>query len=307
MGKISKISDINATVKAHITFNSNRSDSFGIRQLDELVLNEEFTVLSNEGSLNTGIPIKPDFFAIILCLSGQCEKTIGPFKVTVLPRTIHLVTPRYITAYRNKTDDLRLHMLLFRPEFLMRTFIKDDMIGRLLDLDPDQPPIYTLTEDAFVQVKLLYERIDQEYKSKKPFNIQIIRLLLLQALYEINRVCEHCRLSTERHQSRQVAVVFHFKKLVEEYFISKRTVQEYAEIMNITPKYLLELVKKETGQTALNIIRTRLYMEARYLLCATDMNIIEISSELGFDTSSHFSRFFKQFEGKSPMRFQMEQ
>lgn len=305
MRKSAKISDINATVRNHITFSKDRVDTFGIQQLEELVLNEEFAVLNNEGSLKTGLPLKPDFFAIILCLSGQCEKTIGPFDVTVEPKSIHLITPRYITSYRSKTEDLRLHMLLFKPEYLTRSFIKDEVIGRLLDLDPDQPPVYTLTEEAFIQLKSLYERIDQEYKSKKPFSAQVTRLMLIQVLYEINRACEHCRLSTERSQSRQVSVVFQFKKLVEQHFIDKRTVQEYADMMNITPKYLLELVKKETGQTALNIIRSRLYLEAQYLLNTTDLNVKEISSDLGFDTSSHFSRFFKQFEGKPPMKYQL--
>lgn len=307
MRKSIKISDINATIRSHITFNGNRADTFGIQKLNELALNEEFAILSNEGSLKIGLPLKPNFFVLILCVSGQCEKTIGPFDITVIPQSIHLVTPRYITSYRNKTDDLRLQMLMFKPEFLTRSFIKDDVIGRLLDLDPDEPPIYTLTEDSFIQIKLLYERIDQEYKSQKPFSINMIRLMLIQMLYEINRACEHCRLSTEKYQSRQVSVVFQFKKLVEQYFISKRTVKEYADMMNITPKYLLELVKKETGKTALLIIRNRIYLEAQYLLSATELNIKEISSELGFDTSSHFSRFFKQFEGKSPMQFQMQQ
>lgn len=306
MKKRPKTSDIKATISAHMMFREDRTDTFGMQQMDDLMINEEIAVLSNEGSLETGLPLKPDFFGIILCISGRCEKTIGPFNVTVEPESIHLITPRYITSYRNKTADLKLQMILFKPEFLTRSFIKYDIISQLLDLDPDQAPIYPLDNENFRKIESLYRQIDEEKKSKKPFSTQVIRLLLIQILYEINRACEHCRLSTDRHQSRQVAVVFQFKKLVEQHFLSKRTVQEYADLMNISPKYLLELVKNETGQTALNVIRSRVYLEAQYLLSATEMNIKEVSLELGFDTSSHFSRFFKQFEGKSPMKYQLE-
>lgn len=307
MRKILKTSDIHATITAHITFDESRPERFGLKHSDAISDKEDFTILSNEGSLRSGPPLKTDFFALMLCLQGTCKKTIGPFQVEIKPKTVHLVSPRYITSYRDREDDLQLYMILFKPQFLTKSFIKEDIIAQLLEFNPEIPPLYQLDDESFENIKYGFEKIDYEYKQNKAFNIQMIRLLLIQLLYEINRACETCMLSSTRHLSRQYAVVFNFKKLVDEHFLTKRTVQEYAQMMHLSPKYLLELVKNETGQTALNIIHNRIYLEAQYLLGLSTMNVREVADELGFDTSSHFSRFFKQFSGKTPLQYQLEQ
>ena len=95
-------------------------------------------------------------------------------------------------------------------------------------------------------------------------------------------------------------MVYHYKKMVDGYFMDLRTVQEYANRLNVTAKYLGELVKNETGQNALDIIHIRMYLEAQYLLSSSCYSIKEISEKLGFDTSSHFGRFFKHCSGFNP-------
>ncbi|RFZ91140.1 AraC family transcriptional regulator [Mucilaginibacter conchicola] len=305
MTKPPRISDIRTTVNSHITF-ENRAEGFGMNSFDITNSIEDFVVLSNDGAVKTGPPLKTDFFILILCLQGESQKTLGPFSLDVRPRTIHLVSPRYISSYRDKTDDLKLYMLLFKPEFLTESFIKKELIEQLLDTGPDQPPIFELDEDSFRQFRSLFEQIDREVKQKKNFSRQVIRLLLIQILFEMNRACETCSSNTLRQTSRQHAIVFNFRKHVDEHFLEKRTVREYADLISISPKYLLEVVKNETGQTALQIIHNRLYLEAQYLLNLSGKSIKEVAMELGFATSSHFSRFFRQMSSRSPLEYQQQ-
>ncbi|UOE48843.1 AraC family transcriptional regulator [Mucilaginibacter sp. SMC90] len=306
MNKSPKISGIRTTVKSHITFDESRLETFGINNFDPFTTTEEFIPLSNQGSLKTGPPLRTDFYILVLCLKGESQKNIGPFTIDVKPLTIHLVSPKYISSYRDKTDDLELYMLLFKLEFLTRSFIKEEVILQLLEISPDMTPIYDLSEDAFYQLKALFEQIDREYRERKAYNRQIVRLLLIQSLFEMSRACEKCKISAAKQASRQSKIVMDFKKHVDRYFLEKRSVQEYAQILHISPKYLLEVVKKETGQTALNIIHSRIYLEAQFLLSQSQKSIKEIALGLGFDTSSHFSRFFRQFEGKTPLQYQQQ-
>ncbi|WP_162276932.1 helix-turn-helix domain-containing protein [Mucilaginibacter pedocola] len=216
------------------------------------------------------------------------------------------MSPRYISSYQDKTDDVKLYMLLFKPEFLTESFIKKELIEQLLDPATGQPPIFELDEDSFRQLKFLFEQIGWEVKQKKNFSRQVIRLLLIQVLFEINRACETCSSTALRQTSRQHTITLNFRKQVDEHFLEKRTVREYADLAGISPKYLLEAVKNETGQTALQIIHNRLYLEAQYLLNLSGKSIKEAALELGFSTSSHFSRFFRQMSGRSPVEYQQE-
>jgi len=64
------------------------------------------------------------------------------------------------------------------------------------------------------------------------------------------------------------------------------------------------VVKEYTGMTALDLIHRRLFQEARHWLSMPGLSVKEIADKLNFDTSSHFSRFFKHIAGYSPTEFQ---
>jgi AraC-like DNA-binding protein len=306
MGKNGKILDIPSTIKYYLS-QEKKTESFGINKYADALPFDNFTVLSNEGGLTKGLPIKTDHYAVILCLKGSCEKTVGPFTFDVVPGSLHFVSPRYINSYQNASEDLFLYMVLFKHDFLSGSFIREDILNQLVEVNPEVAPLYNLYEDNYDVIKELFEKIDNECKQGRPFYLQVVKLLLVELLYEMNRACEKCLLNSARHLSRQYYMVYQFKKLVDEHFLILRTVKEYADILNVTPKYLFELVKKETGQTALNVIHNRLYLEAQYLLSSSSYSIKEISDQLGFDTSSHFSRFFKHYAGLNPSSFKNKQ
>lgn len=81
------------------------------------------------------------------------------------------------------------------------------------------------------------------------------------------------------------------------------TVSQMAEKLNISSRYLTDLLKQETGKTALELIHLFLIGEAKNLLTEGQMNIKEISYSLGFDNATYFSRLFKKEVGITPNQF----
>ncbi|TRW27123.1 helix-turn-helix transcriptional regulator [Flavobacterium zepuense] len=81
------------------------------------------------------------------------------------------------------------------------------------------------------------------------------------------------------------------------------TVTSLAEKMHISPRYLTDLLKEETGKTALELIHLFLIGEAKNMLTGGDMNISEISSSLGFENPTYFSRLFRKEVGSTPNNF----
>jgi AraC-like DNA-binding protein len=47
-------------------------------------------------------------------------------------------------------------------------------------------------------------------------------------------------------------------------------------------------------------------LEAQYLLRYSGYSIKEIAAELGFDTTSHFARFFRQSTGTTPISYRRQ-
>lgn len=299
------VSTISSTLKGHLATAGNTDVDFGI--VNDEWTQDDFAVIGNIKGLKHGLPVKTDYHSVVLCLSGTCKKTIGHFIFEVYPNSVHLVSPAFITSFEEASDDLVLYQVLFKKEFLTGNFLKENVLDNLLEVNPDYPPIYGLSGKGVASLKALYEKISFEGREKGAFHLQILRLLVTDLLYEMNRACESCLLNSTRHLSKQYQLVYKFKKLVEQQFLKLKTVQEYADELLISAKYLTEIVKSETGQSALHIIHNRLYLEAQYLLSSSGLSIKEIAEQLNFDNSSHFSRFFKRFAGSNPSDFKLLQ
>jgi len=264
---------------------------------------DDFAILFDRHPVYNQAPEKTDYYELVFCLSGTYKKTIGPFVFDVYPHSIHLVSPAFIHSGETPSEDLVLYRVLFKKEFLTNNFFKENTVDNLLEVNPDYPPIYGVTEQHFIAIKALYEKIRHESQLENAFQLPMIRLMVMELLYEMNRACEKCLLNSTRHLSRQYQLVNQFKKLVQDRFLTLKTVQEYASLMSVSAKHLTEIVKNETGQNALHIIHNRLFLEAQYLLSSSSLSVKEIADQLKFDNSSHFSRFFKRFAGLNPSQF----
>ncbi|MDE7119948.1 MAG: helix-turn-helix domain-containing protein [Muribaculaceae bacterium] len=81
------------------------------------------------------------------------------------------------------------------------------------------------------------------------------------------------------------------------------TVNHFAEVVNLSPGYFGDLVKKETGKTAQEIISLQIIESAKDRLTASDDDISIIAYDLGFQYPQHFSRMFRRITGISPSQF----
>ncbi|MFV0591994.1 MAG: helix-turn-helix domain-containing protein [Draconibacterium sp.] len=63
---------------------------------------------------------------------------------------------------------------------------------------------------------------------------------------------------------------------------------------------LSDLLKQETGKTALEHIHIALVMEAKNILMSTDKTVAETAYQLGFENPPYFTRLFKKEVGLTP-------
>ena len=84
------------------------------------------------------------------------------------------------------------------------------------------------------------------------------------------------------------------------------TVQAIARDLHLSPRYLSDLLKQETGKTAMELIHIFLIGEAKDLLKSADHTVTETAYKLGFENLPYFSRLFKKEVGVSPMQFKKQ-
>jgi AraC-like DNA-binding protein len=81
------------------------------------------------------------------------------------------------------------------------------------------------------------------------------------------------------------------------------TVNHMASQLHLSPKYMTDLLKQETGKTALELIHLYVISEAKNMLVGGSRSISEIAYQLGFENPPYFARLFKKEVGMSPKEY----
>jgi|SRR5690606_13160506 len=105
-------------------------------------------------------------------------------------------------------------------------------------------------------------------------------------------------------------ILSRFENLLNDYFKSEKcrdlgvpTVSWCAEQLHLSTNYFGDLIKKETGNTALDYIQSKVIDEAKAMMFDNDKTLSDIAFQLGFKYQQHFTRLFKQKTGVTPNEF----
>jgi AraC-like DNA-binding protein len=156
----------------------------------------------------------------------------------------------------------------------------------------------------------LYEKIGLEYRNNQDeFSKDIILTHVDSILKYAQRFYKRQFLNRNGLSGNMISK---FHKTITEYFESGKTkrhglpsVNAIAGDLNLSARYLSDLLKQETGKTALEHIHIYLIDEAKNLLLSSDNTIAETAYQLGFENPPYFSRLFKKEVGVTPNEFRL--
>lgn len=275
-----------------------KNPTFGMDIFSDDFNPEEFALLQNNGEGNNGIPVCCSHYILLLNLKGTTLRHVNQHNYKVQSHSLQLIVPGVIYSFEESSADFELLIILFNPKFLSNEYIE------LLQFFQTHYEPSKLNQNEFNHVNRIYEELNLEYKNKKIDYEDFSRTLLLQILYLLKR--EKTCLPIPEFLNRSEQISNHFLALIEEHFQNRKSVQDYADILEITPKHLSETIKETLDKSALSLIHARIIKEIQYLLCYTTLSIKQISSSLYFTNSSDFGRFFKRYEGLSPKAYRLK-
>lgn len=162
-------------------------------------------------------------------------------------------------------------------------------------------PIFQLADDILL-IQRVWDMFALEMQFYDETQLEMLQMLTKRMLLIFNRIYkEQNALSTIKKENLDLFREFAF--LVETHFKQYKSVEQYAELLNKSPKTLSNMFKKAGVLPPMRIIKNRITLEAQRLLKYTNIPISQIGFELGYEDIQSFSRFFKSETGISPTDF----
>lgn len=157
----------------------------------------------------------------------------------------------------------------------------------------------------------LYHKIESEYHNNPDEYSRTIMLSHIDAILKYSQRFYKRQFINRTELSGKV--VSKFNDTLSTYFeggLSSEkglpTVKYMADQLYMSPGYLSDLLKQETGKTAIELIHIYLISEAKNLLKGKDSSVAEIAYTLGFENLPYFSRLFKREVGVSPNQYKKQ-
>ncbi|GAM74432.1 transcriptional regulator [Vibrio ishigakensis] len=161
------------------------------------------------------------------------------------------------------------------------------------------------------QMAALFDAIEGEYHNnldaftKELILSQLSTLLMYTNRYYHRQFLMRKDADTSVYDRFSAVLDERMQSIIEE-STSIPEVEELAQSMNMTSRYLSDALKAETGRTTKDWIHKALIDRSKDLLLSTKDSVATIAYALGFEYPQYFSRLFKNKVGLTPSEYRSE-
>lgn len=273
-----------------------------------LVAVVDFTTVVDDLPANTRICA--DFYAVMF--KNYCSNHIkyGRKSIDFQDGSLICIAPKQVIDLENEYEDNVDKMgwgLFFHPDLIRGTSLQNNIkqysffsydVAESLHLsDKEKLILFDCIK------KIAHEVNDNLDRYSQALIVSTIELLLNYCLRFYGR---QFITRTSVHSDLVSQVENYLTDYFNDTSVSERglpTVRSLANKLHISPSYLSDLLKKETGMSAQQHIHHYIIEEAKTVLLNSNASVSEVAYSLGFAYPQYFSRIFKEKTGKSPIAF----
>lgn len=143
-------------------------------------------------------------------------------------------------------------------------------------------------------------------KSKKPKRENILFFATREDAVNSGFVpCRRCRPDVANYNPT-LELAEKAKEIIDEYYCERKLLADVMKNMGVTSGHLSVLFKNIYGVPPIQYLNQVRLDHAKYLLAHTDMPIIDIAPEIGFESLPAFYYFFKKHADTTPKIYRVE-
>lgn len=278
---------------------------YGLATLHPLV-----TVINLRKATRIVNNIRMDYgvYALFLKNGVNCTLRYGRRPYDYQEGTVVSFSPGQLIEVQTETDELAPDVigLMFHPDLIYGTPLAAKIRNYTFFDYSQREAVHLSAEERKLFLECL-DRISAEISMPVDNHTAPIVASHIQVLLDyLSRFYERQFITRRKVNSD---IISRFETALRDYYESGKakdgipSVNYFADIVSLTPGYFGDMVKKETGKTAQEIISLRIIDSAKQRLSATTDDISLIAYDLGFQHPQHFSRMFKRITGLSPTQF----
>jgi AraC family transcriptional activator of pobA len=215
-------------------------------------------------------------------------------------------SPNQLLATTDDTEYLG-HTLLFHPDFI-RNYALGKSIKNFGFFSYAVHEALHLSEKERLVILNIFKNIEDELQSTIDDFSQDVIIAQIELLLNYSNRFYKRQFITRKAVSNDLLAKS--EALLSDYFNNETalmkglpTVQYLAEQLNVSPRYLSDMLRTLTGQNAQRHIHNKLIEKAKEILSVSNLSVAEVAYQLGFEHPQSFNKLFKSKTDVSPLEF----
>lgn len=247
-----------------------------------------------------------DNVIIILVYEGSFQLAYDGKREEMHSGDVFIGLPGKVVSDYMMSRDLDFRIICIRQKPFAHIMYASKTVWTDLIYIKDNPVISVGTE-KMENLKMYYTLLkDKIPQAGTPFYKDTIEGLFSAFTFEVLGILE-----SHHHSVKQMSREIHHGDLLYKEFTDLlaesggriHSVNDMADQLHVTAKYLSAVVRKSSGRKAYDIIRDSITQAIEQRLRYTDKSVKAIAWELGFDNLSFFGRFCRNNLGCSPNEY----
>ncbi|WP_027421395.1 helix-turn-helix domain-containing protein [Crocinitomix catalasitica] len=248
-----------------------------------------------------------DFYSFGICTEGKMTMEVDNNDYKIEANSFLIAAPSTTVRFKDVSQDIQFKYLLFEKNFLLKNLSNPFIIEKTVLFQKGTYAISKTDDGTSKNLQNILNYLELKSNQAGKFTDEIVRTIIINLILEVAEIT-HQIIPKIKNEDKTISDVYlAFRKLILENILINKSVQYYADKLNISNKYLIEIVKKASDRTPHEIIDELLLKEAYVLLGDTTLTISEIAFKLQFNSISAFGRFFKKKASLSPSQYRLKE
>lgn len=244
---------------------------------------------------------------IVFVDSGTCQYTIANENIDLMAGDILIMMPWTLHSFRTVRDEdfFLSNAILASMNMINHSTIdicSSKYFSPILNGGCSNHCLIRCTSKHYMEFRELIEELTETYfKSDRFFEIKLKYLLSL-LFYKLLEY-EYIKIHNDPPTKSDAESVRKVIDYIAENYKNHITLEALAELVHLSETRLSRIFRNITGMSCIDyVIEYRLSI-ALDLLRTSDMSVIEIAYETGFNNISYFNRTFKKHFNKTPTEY----